>query len=182
MWTTWASTIGRHTRSTGNLTFQHQAGEQLFEVRYYAKSAKKVTLRRMNVNQIHPDNLQTCRNERIRRPNATPAEAVHPIRRDGPDPDEQSKLLQIGLSGDFVQDRSGDSTRESATSSSTRSPGGTTTRHSSERTLRLSAITTGSRTSTTSPRSGRSPATTLPTGWCSARCTNCRSGEASSST
>ena len=40
-----------------NLTFQHQAGEQLFEVRYYAKFAKKVNLRRMNVNQIHPDNL-----------------------------------------------------------------------------------------------------------------------------
>ncbi len=40
-----------------NLTFQHQAGEQLFEVRYYAKLAKKVNLRRMNVNQIHPDNL-----------------------------------------------------------------------------------------------------------------------------
>ena len=40
-----------------NLTFQHQAGEQLFEVRYYAKFAKKVNLRRMNVNQIHPQNL-----------------------------------------------------------------------------------------------------------------------------
>ena len=40
-----------------NLTFQHQAGEQLFEVRYYAKFAKKVNLRRMNVNQIHPNNL-----------------------------------------------------------------------------------------------------------------------------
>ncbi len=40
-----------------NLTFQHQAGEQLFEVRYYAKFAKKVNLRRMNVNQIHPENL-----------------------------------------------------------------------------------------------------------------------------
>ncbi len=40
-----------------NLTFQHQVGEQLFEVRYYAKFAKKVNLRRMNVNQIHPDNL-----------------------------------------------------------------------------------------------------------------------------
>lgn len=40
-----------------NLTFQHQAGEQLFEVRYYAKFAKKVNLRRMNLNQIHPDNL-----------------------------------------------------------------------------------------------------------------------------
>ena len=40
-----------------NLTFQHQAGEQLFEVRYYAKFAKKVNLRRMNLNQIHPANL-----------------------------------------------------------------------------------------------------------------------------
>lgn len=40
-----------------NLTFQHQAGEQLFEVRYYAKFAKKVNLRRMNINQIHPLNL-----------------------------------------------------------------------------------------------------------------------------
>ena len=40
-----------------NLTFQHQAGEQLFEVRYYAKFAKKVNLRRMNINQIHPRNL-----------------------------------------------------------------------------------------------------------------------------
>ena len=40
-----------------NLTFQHQVGEQLFEVRYYAKFAKKVNLRRMNLNQIHPNNL-----------------------------------------------------------------------------------------------------------------------------
>ena len=40
-----------------NFSWQHQLGEQLFEVRYYAKFAKKVNLRRMNVNQIHPDNL-----------------------------------------------------------------------------------------------------------------------------
>ncbi len=40
-----------------NLTFQHQVGQQLFEVRYYAKFAKKVNLRRMNLNQIHPQNL-----------------------------------------------------------------------------------------------------------------------------
>ncbi len=40
-----------------NLTFQRQVGEQLFEVRYYAKFAKKVNLRRMNLNQIHPQNL-----------------------------------------------------------------------------------------------------------------------------
>lgn len=40
-----------------NFSWQHQIGEQLFEVRYYAKYAKKVNLRRMNLNQIHPDNL-----------------------------------------------------------------------------------------------------------------------------
>ena len=40
-----------------NASLQHQIGEQLFEVRYYAKFAKKVNLRRMNINQIHPDNL-----------------------------------------------------------------------------------------------------------------------------
>ena len=40
-----------------NLTWQHQIGEQLFEVRYFAKFAKKVNLRRMNLNQIHPLNL-----------------------------------------------------------------------------------------------------------------------------
>ncbi len=40
-----------------NLTLQHQVGEQLFEVRYFAKFAKRVNLRRMNLNQIHPLNL-----------------------------------------------------------------------------------------------------------------------------
>jgi hypothetical protein len=45
-----------------NLTLQHQVGEQLFEVRYYAKYAKRVNLRRMNLNQIHPDNLHRVGN------------------------------------------------------------------------------------------------------------------------
>ncbi len=40
-----------------NVGVQHQIGEQLVEVRYMAKLAKKVNLREMNINQIHPDNL-----------------------------------------------------------------------------------------------------------------------------
>ena len=88
-----------------NLTFQHQAGEQLFEVRYYAKFAKKVNLRRMNVNQIHPNNLpRVGMNEfggdtqRLLKP-FTQYGGTGQIRMNNPN------FFESDYQGDFVQDR-----------------------------------------------------------------------------
>ena len=76
-----------------NLGVQHQIGEQLIEVRYIAKKAKKVNLRRMNLNQIHPDNLgRTDVASYLLRP-------FPQYTGQWANPHEQSQLLPVGLPG-----------------------------------------------------------------------------------